>query len=256
MSSLDRLPKALSARWEAQPFEMREATVEVPWLSLDGVMAPMRGYREAGCATVSLVDRDGEPAQRAHGPESRREDDWPPRSSANLTVSSSRWGQLVPRCPRGRAHRLLPRRRASQRRLRHRPRDRLPQGRGAFKKIAICCAMSLMGCHPGVVRSLRATSESQVLGYFRNRHRMGYADAKARDCPSAPASWRRRATASPNGSNAPACDGGRRAALARPNAWSLLAQSYRTPVSLTMWCPFAVQTFTSNDQSRTITDRS
>ena len=70
-SSLDRLPKALSARWEAQrqAFEAtaREATVEVPdaaravVVSLDGVMAPMRGgYREAGCATVSLVDSDGE----------------------------------------------------------------------------------------------------------------------------------------------------------------------------------------------------
>ena len=70
-SSLDRLPKALSARWEAQreAFEatVREAAVEVPEaaravvVSLDGVMAPMRGgYREAGCATVSLVDGDGE----------------------------------------------------------------------------------------------------------------------------------------------------------------------------------------------------
>ena len=70
-SSLDRLPKALSARWEAQreTFEatVREASVEVPEaaravvVSLDGVMTPMRGgYREAGCATVSLVDGDGE----------------------------------------------------------------------------------------------------------------------------------------------------------------------------------------------------
>ena len=50
-SSLDRLPKALSARWEAQEFEakVREASVEVPQaaqvvvVSLDGVMAPMRG---------------------------------------------------------------------------------------------------------------------------------------------------------------------------------------------------------------------
>ncbi len=70
-SSLDRLPKALSARWEAQreTFEttVREASVAVPEaaravvVSLDGVMAPMRGgYREAGCATVSLVDAQGE----------------------------------------------------------------------------------------------------------------------------------------------------------------------------------------------------
>ena len=73
-SSLDRLPKALSAHWEAQraPFEAsaREATLEVPdtactvAVSLDGVMAPMKtrggGYREASCASVSLYDGEGE----------------------------------------------------------------------------------------------------------------------------------------------------------------------------------------------------
>ena len=73
-SSLDRLPKALSARWEAQrvQFEasVREATLEVPdtactvAVSLDGVMAPMKGegggYREASCASVSLYDAEGE----------------------------------------------------------------------------------------------------------------------------------------------------------------------------------------------------
>ena len=70
-SSLDRLPKALSTRWEAQceDFEatVRQTTVEVPQaapavvVSLDGVMAPMRGRyrREAGCATASWVDGDG-----------------------------------------------------------------------------------------------------------------------------------------------------------------------------------------------------
>ena len=65
-SSLDRLPKALSARWEAQrpQFEarVREETLEVAdtactvAVSLDGVMAPMKtqggGYREASCASV------------------------------------------------------------------------------------------------------------------------------------------------------------------------------------------------------------
>ena len=68
-SSLDRLPKALSTRWEAQRehFEttVREATVEVPdaaravVVSLDGVMAPMRGagkYREAAGRVYHLVD--------------------------------------------------------------------------------------------------------------------------------------------------------------------------------------------------------
>ena len=60
----------------AEDFEttVREATVEVPdaaravVVSLDGVMAPMRGgYREAGCATVSLVDADGESERRCSG---------------------------------------------------------------------------------------------------------------------------------------------------------------------------------------------
>ena len=73
-SSLDRLPKALSARWEAQrpQFEarVREDTLEVAdtactvAVSLDGVMAPMKtqggGYREASCASVSLYDGEGE----------------------------------------------------------------------------------------------------------------------------------------------------------------------------------------------------
>ena len=90
-SSLDRLPKALSARWEAnrEAFEstLREATV-VPEeavsvaVSLDGVMVPMKdaqraekgarsrargrcakgttGYQEAGCATLSFYDGAGQ----------------------------------------------------------------------------------------------------------------------------------------------------------------------------------------------------
>ena len=84
-SSLDRLPKGVSARWEAnrEPFEsalrgastVPEEAVTVA-VSLDGVMVPMKdaqrartrersraqgrqtkgpaGYREAGCATVSF----------------------------------------------------------------------------------------------------------------------------------------------------------------------------------------------------------
>jgi hypothetical protein len=90
-SSLDRLPKALDARWEAhrEDFEAAlRAQGSVPAqavtvaVSLDGVMVPMRdgerhakraqsvaagkatrgpaGYREVGCATLSFHDRDGE----------------------------------------------------------------------------------------------------------------------------------------------------------------------------------------------------
>jgi hypothetical protein len=90
-STLDRLPKALSAHWEAQRphFEttlrqqetIPEEAVSMA-VSLDGVMAPMKdgnrqakrqnalaqgkspsgpsGYQEVGCATVSYYDRLGE----------------------------------------------------------------------------------------------------------------------------------------------------------------------------------------------------
>jgi hypothetical protein len=89
-SSLDRLPKALSARWEddRESFEgtLRDAT-EIPEgtvtvaVSLDGVMAPMKetdpvgtrqraadagkltkgpaGYREVACGTLSFCDAEG-----------------------------------------------------------------------------------------------------------------------------------------------------------------------------------------------------
>ena len=91
-SSLDRLPKHLSSRWEQEreglEDSLREATQEVAAeaatlvVSLDGVMAPMKdgdrqakraaaqaagqatkgpaGFREVGCGTVSCYDGDGE----------------------------------------------------------------------------------------------------------------------------------------------------------------------------------------------------
>jgi len=91
-SSLERLPKGLSARWEAhrQDWEAHLRTFEdVPTaattlvVSLDGVLAPMRntapdkakpkagekqpkgpkGYQEVGCGTVSLHDAEGERLQ-------------------------------------------------------------------------------------------------------------------------------------------------------------------------------------------------
>lgn len=89
-SSLDRLPKALSERWEAGRVEWEEAlrsSETVPKaavavaVSLDGVLLPMKdgerarkrdegreagkrtkgpaGYSEAGCATLSFYDKDG-----------------------------------------------------------------------------------------------------------------------------------------------------------------------------------------------------
>jgi len=87
-TSLDRLPKTLSAVWEGkrEVFEVALREIEVVpkeavtlSVSLDGVLAPMRdgdraakrslaekqpkgpaGYREVGCATISLYDAEGE----------------------------------------------------------------------------------------------------------------------------------------------------------------------------------------------------
>lgn len=105
--SLDRLPKGLSAQWEAQRETFEIAIREqrcIPeqavscCLSLDGVMTPMRdgerrqkrqkaeeegketrgpaGYREVGCASVSFYDEEGERLQTwryARMPESKKE---------------------------------------------------------------------------------------------------------------------------------------------------------------------------------------
>jgi hypothetical protein len=90
-SSLDRLPKALSARWEADRVHFEQALRDgdvIPQraatmaVSLDGVMAPMNdgeaqakrqktaaegrltrgpaGYREVGCGTLSFCDAEGD----------------------------------------------------------------------------------------------------------------------------------------------------------------------------------------------------
>lgn len=90
-SSLDRLPKALSERWESRREQFEQALrvqEEIPSeavtlaVSLDGVKTPMHeggrkekreaareagkqtkgpaGYRDVGCGTVSLYDCDGE----------------------------------------------------------------------------------------------------------------------------------------------------------------------------------------------------
>ena len=93
IGSLNRLPKKLSERWEAQRIDwecqMREVEPVSPEavtlaISLDGVMAPMRpevadvpappietpkqptgpkGYQEVGCGTVSLYNAEGERLQ-------------------------------------------------------------------------------------------------------------------------------------------------------------------------------------------------
>lgn len=90
-SSLDRLPKALSGRWEENRVHFEQALrqgdvipqhAEVVAVSLDGVLAPMKhggaeqkrqktaeegrltrgpaGYREVGCGTLSFCDAEGD----------------------------------------------------------------------------------------------------------------------------------------------------------------------------------------------------
>lgn len=106
-SSLDRLPKLLSQRWEANRSQFEQALrdgLEIPddavsiAVSIDGVYAPMEdsdvtrrraeaadegrltkgplGYREVGCATVSFCDQRGElvgAIRLARAPEYKKE---------------------------------------------------------------------------------------------------------------------------------------------------------------------------------------
>jgi hypothetical protein len=102
-SSLDRLTKALSPHWEDQrevwEAQLRQtetvpASAKVMAISVDGVMAPIRGadkqeqaaqpgkhargplgYKEVGCGTVTLYDQEAERLQTvryARMPESKK----------------------------------------------------------------------------------------------------------------------------------------------------------------------------------------
>ena len=64
------------------------------------------------------------------------------------------------------------------------------------------------GIAPSASKHPECERIAQVLGYFRNnRHRMGYAERRTRDCLSAPGSWRRRARPwSLSGSSVRVCD--------------------------------------------------
>ena len=285
-SSLDRLPKALSARWEAQreDFEatVREASVEVPEaaravvVSLDGVMAPMRdagGYREAGCATVSLVDGDGE---RLHSVRMGRmpqphkatlktmvaaEVEAVLTQRPDLTVvkladgAKDNWTFLTHALPGGvelidfyhAAEQLKgafdaaygahsPKAAAQFEKHRHRLRHESDGVEGVIRAL-----LYLRSKHPHNERI------TQVLGYFRtNRHRMGYAEAKAQGLPIGSgvveAACKTLVTERLKRSGMRWSARGGQAILTLrslvqsrrfEHAWPLLAQTYRTQVS----CP-------------------
>ena len=283
-SSLDRLRKALSARREAQgealEATVRDASVEVPdtaravVVSLDGVMAPMRGgYREAGCATVSLVDADGE---RLHSvrmgrmPESHKatlktmvaaEVEAVLYQRPDLTVvkladgAKDNWTFLTGALPDGvelidfyhaaeqlkgafdAAHGVdSPKAAAQFEKFRHVLRH---ESDGVERVIR--APVYLRSKHPNRERI------AQVLGYFRgNRHRMRYADAKAQGLPIGSgvveAACKTLVTERLKRSGMRwGVRGGQAILTLRSlvqsrrfgHAWNLLAKSYRTPVS----CP-------------------
>ena len=283
-SSLDRLPKALSARWEAQreTFEttVREATVEVPdaagavVVSLDGVMAPMRGgSREAGCATVSLVDADGE---RLHSVRMGR---MPQSNKATLktmvaaeveAVLAKRPDLTVVKVADGAKDNWMFLTRALPAGVElidfyavEHLKDAFDTAHGAdsptaaaqFKKYRHLLRHEPDGVVNRVIRALvylRSKSPgneriAQVLGYFRgNRHRMGYADAKSKGLPIGSgvveAACKTLVTERLKRSGMRWGPRGGQAILTLRSlvqsrrfeyAWPLLARSYRTPVS----CP-------------------
>ena len=240
-SSLDRLPKGLSARWEVdrERFEssLREASV-VPEeavsvaVSLDGVMVPMKegnrarkrersraagrrpsgpaGYREAGCATLSFYDAEGERIDTRYlgrMPE-------PKKATLKTTLSAEldgalgkrpdlhvvtladgardNWRYLDALVPEGTAvvdfyHATEQLKAAVD--ARYGEHD--ARGRAQFEKLRHVLREDLDGVEK-VIRALnyqrkrqpRKRRIAQVLGYFRrHRHRMRYAQTKARHLP-------------------------------------------------------------------------
>lgn len=240
-SSLDRLPKGLSVRWEAnrEAFEstLREAAV-VPdeavtvAVSLDGVMVPMKdaqraekrecsraagrrtkgpaGYQEAGCATLSFYDVEGErldTVSLARMPE--------PKKATLKTMLSAELDTVLGRRPHLEVVTVADGARDNWRYLdalvpeatavvdfyhaaeqlksaldaRYGEND--ARGRAQFHKLRHLLLEDPKGVEK-VIRALayqrkkfpRRTRIGQVLRYFRrNRHRMRYADTQARHLP-------------------------------------------------------------------------
>ena len=257
------------------PSRCRDAARAVV-VSLDGVMAPMRdagGYREAGCATVSLVDADGE---RLHSvrmgrmPESHKatlktmvaaEVEAVLVKRPDLTVvkvadgAKDNWTFLTRALPDG--VELIDFYHAVEH-----LKDAFDTAHGAdsptaaaqFKKYRHLLRHEADGVNRVIRALLYLRSKSpgneriaQVLGYFRgNRHRMRYADAKAQGLPIGSgvveAACKTLVTERLKRSGMRWGPRGGQAILTLrslvqsrrfDHAWTLLAQSYRTPVS----CP-------------------
>ena len=240
-SSLDRLPKRLSARWEAER-EGFESTLRDEFLvpeeattmgvSLDGVMVPMKdgareakrarasaagrqtkgpsGYQEAGCATLSFYDAEGERLKTlrfARMPEKKKttlksmltvEVHAALAQRADLTVvkiadgAKDNWTYLNTLVPKGRA--LVDYFHAAEQlkdAFDAAYGENSSSAQGQFKKYRHILLEDQQGIEK-VIRALaylrskhrRRKRIAEVLGYFRrNRHRMRYAQAKSCNLP-------------------------------------------------------------------------
>jgi len=240
-SSLDRLPKRLSARWEdererfeaalREGFSVPEEATTVA-VSLDGVMVPMKdgaraakraraqaggkqtkgpaGYQEAGCATLSFYDAEGErlaTVRMGRMPEPRKASlkamlsaeleaalGQRPELSVVKIADGARdnWRYLDALLPGATAvvdfYHAAEQLKAA---LEAAYGEGNAKGQGQFRKLRHVLLEDSEGVEK-VIRALaylhakhpRKQRIATVLGYFRrNRHRMRYAETKARNLP-------------------------------------------------------------------------
>lgn len=302
-SSLDRLPKGLSERWESRREQFEEALrvqEEIPGeavtmaVSLDGVKTPMReggrkekrdaareagkqtkgpaGYRDVGCGTISLYDREGERLftwRMARMPEKNNEtlkktlkDEVESILAArpDLTLikladgARGNWTFLTDELPEGEEcvdffhaaehlHSALA--------VAYGEND--PKCKYQFEKLRLVLRDDVDGVGK-IIRALiylcnkhpRRKKIKTELGYFRNnRHRMRYAELKAQNLPIGSgvveAACKTLVTQRMKRSGMRWCNDGGQAILTLRAAaqsdrfdrtWDLIAETYRVAVSL------------------------
>lgn len=302
-SSLDRLPKQLGQRWESQREDFEEALrvqEEIPVeavtlaVSLDGVKTPMRdgerkekreasreaglqtkgpaGYRDVGCGTVSLYDRESKRLctwRMGRMPEKNSETLKQMLKEEVLSILSARpdltlikladaargnWTFLTNELPEGEEcvdffhaaehlHSAL----VSAYGETH------PKCRQQFEKLRLVLRDDLEGAEK-VIRALiylqnkhpRRKTINKELRYFRkNRHRMRYAELQSKNLPIGSgvveAACKTLVTQRMKRSGMRWCNEGGQAILTLrasvqsdrfDRTWALIADTYRMPVSL------------------------
>ena len=302
-SSLDRLPKGLSERWESgrEQFEKTlRSQEEIPGeavtlaVSLDGVKTPMRdgrrkekreaareegkqtkgpaGYRDVCCGTVSLYDREGERLftwRMARMPEKdsvtlkqtlKEEVDSILSARPDLRLmkladgASGNWTFLSEQLPNGEeAVDFFHAAEHLHTGLAEAYGEKSPNCKSRYEKLRLILRDDMDGVEK-VIRALtylcnkhpRRKKIKAELGYFRkNRHRMRYAELKARNLPIGSgvveAACKTLVTQRMKRSGMRWCDEGGQAILTLRSAcqsdrfdrlWDLIAGTYRNVVSL------------------------